>query len=343
MTRRRSLAFALARIGLAVVISTAVLIAVAILYCTGMPGDSYPGPGAPLSGDERALVDELREHVAALSVGIGVRRAVVGDSLAQAEAYVSRQLELAASPLALKAQREPLTRAQGNAANVFIELPGAKSGPWIIIGAHYDSAPGDTPGANDNGTGTAAALALARRLARTSHGLPIRIVLFANEEPPYFWTDAMGSLQHASGCKQRKEDVRAMLSLETMGYYSDAPRSQQYPPPLDRLYPDKGNFIAFVGDLGSRGLVREIIGTFRRHATIPSEGAALPAALPGVGWSDHWSFWQFGYAAVMVTDTAVFRDPNYHEQSDVIANINFDRLARVVSALQRTVEELARR
>jgi Zn-dependent M28 family amino/carboxypeptidase len=211
----------------------------------------------------------------------------------------------------------------------------------VIVGAHYDTAPGGTPGANDNASGTAAALALASRLAGARHRLPIRIVLFANEEPPYYRGRTMGSLQYAAGCRKRGEDVRAMLSLETIGFYSEEPGSQHYPPPLHLLYPDRGNFIAFVGNLASRALVRDAVQRFRTHARFPSEGAALPDALPGIGWSDHWSFWQFGYPALMVTDTALFRDPNYHERSDVVENLDFERLARVVAGLQRVIEELA--
>jgi hypothetical protein len=158
---------------------------------------------------------------------------------------------------------------------------------------------------------------------------------------PYFQSAAMGSLQHARGCRARGEVLRAMFSLETMGYFSDAAGSQKYPAPLDRLYPDRGNFIAFVGNLGSRGLVRESIGHFRQHASVPAEGGALPSLLPGVGWSDHWAFWETGYDALMVTDTALFRDPTYHRASDIASNLDFERLARVVVGLQRVLEALA--
>jgi hypothetical protein len=126
-----------------------------------------------------------------------------------------------------------------------------------------------------------------------------------------------------------------------MGYYSDEPGSQKYPAPLSALYPDRGNFIGFVGNLASRSLVRQAIGHFREVATIPSEGAALPEGLPGVGWSDHWAFWQQGYAAIMVTDTALFRDPTYHRHSDIAPNLDYQRLARVVVGLERVVHDLA--
>jgi hypothetical protein len=151
----------------------------------------------------------------------------------------------------------------------------------------------------------------------------------------------MGSLQHAARCRREGIDLRAMLSLETMGYYTNEAGSQKYPDPLSSFYPDRGNFIGFVGDLDSRTLVREVIGLFRENARFPSEGAALPQTLPGVGWSDHWSFWQYDYPAIMVTDTAPFRDPHYHQPSDTIDHIDFDKLARVVDGLQRVIIELA--
>jgi Zn-dependent M28 family amino/carboxypeptidase len=240
-----------------------------------------------------------------------------------------------------KLRREPIPGAPGDPANLVLDLAGKQPGPWLVLGAHYDTARGGTRGANDNGSGTAAALVLARRLATAPHALPVRVVLFANEEMPYFQTDAMGSLVHARGCKARGEQLRAMFSLETMGYFSDEPGSQKYPSPLDHVYPDRGNFIAFVGNAASRSLVRDSIERFRRHATVPSEGGALPSVLPGVGWSDHWAFWQQGYQAVMVTDTALFRDPTYHRTSDIASNLDFERLARVVVGLEKVVLELA--
>ncbi len=132
-----------------------------------------------------------------------------------------------------------------------------------------------------------------------------------------------------------------MLSLETMGYYSDKIGSQQYPAFLGAIYPLQGTFISFIGNLASGSLVRETIASFRRHTQFPSEGAALPSQIPGVGWSDHWSFWQQGYRAVMVTDTAPFRYPYYHTASDTPDKVDYERLARVVTGLERVVAELS--
>jgi hypothetical protein len=331
------------RIAIGVLAGGGALVGGVLVYGVPMPGRSIEGPLPPLSPAEQQVATQLQEHVTRLAVDIGQRRAVFGDSLKRAEQYITEQL---AQPVALcgaKLRREALVDAPGDPANVVLDLAGTKAGPLVLIGAHYDTDHHGTPGANDNGSGTAAALVLAARLAGRQHQLPIRIVFFANEEQPYFGRSTMGSLQHARDCRKRGEQLRAMLSLETMGFFSDEPGSQRYPAPLSLLYPDRGNFIGFVGNLGSRSLVREAIGLFRAHATVPSEGGALPAGLPGVGWSDHWSFWQQGYSAIMVTDTALFRDPHYHRRSDVPANLDFERLARVVVGLERVILELASR
>jgi hypothetical protein len=132
-----------------------------------------------------------------------------------------------------------------------------------------------------------------------------------------------------------------MLSLETIGYYDDAAGSQQYPPPFGWWYPSEGNFIGIVGNVRSRGLVRRVVGTFRQHEKFPCEGAALPAAVPGISFSDQWSFWEEGYPAAMVTDTAMFRYPHYHEPEDTVDKVDFERTARVVRGLDRVVIELA--
>jgi hypothetical protein len=142
----------------------------------------------------------------------------------------------------------------------------------------------------------------------------------------------MGSLVYAKRCKDRGERIVAMLSLETIGFYSDVKGSQKYPPPLSLFYPSTGNFIGFVGDRSSTDLMRSVVKTFRATTRFPSEGAALFASLPGVGWSDHWSFWQVGYPGVMVTDTAPFRYPHYHTGADTPDKLDYE-LERVVGEL----------
>jgi hypothetical protein len=154
----------------------------------------------------------------------------------------------------------------------------------------------------------------------------------------------MGSFVYASRCKERGDQIVGMISLETIGYFSDAPRSQNYPAPgLSLVHPTTGNFIGFVGNTGAREFLKRTLGIFRQKAKIPSEGATLPAFISGVAWSDQWSFWQCGYpAAIMVTDTAPFRYPHYHEASDTPDKLEYDRFSLVVSGLEKTIAELAK-
>jgi hypothetical protein len=151
----------------------------------------------------------------------------------------------------------------------------------------------------------------------------------------------MGSFVYASRCKARGDQIDAMISLETIGYFSDAPHSQTYPSPgLYVFYPKVGNFIGFVGNVRSRGLLRKALSLFRAQGKIPSEGAALPAFIPGVSWSDQWSFWQHGYPGIMITDTAPFRYPHYHAASDTPDKLDYDRVTLVVSGMEKVIEEL---
>ena len=210
----------------------------------------------------------------------------------------------------------------------------------IIVGAHYDSV-AETVGANDNASGVAATMELARLLQGSKLRRTVRFVFFVNEEPPYFQTNDMGSLIYARQFRRDNVPVSAMISVETIGFYSDVSGSQKYPPVLGLLYPSRGNFIGFVGNPESRDLVRRSIRRFRESTNFPSEGVAAPADWPGVGWSDHWSFWQERYPAIMITDTAVFRYPYYHTPLDTYDKVDFQKMARVVEGVRRVVESLA--
>ena len=210
----------------------------------------------------------------------------------------------------------------------------------MVVGAHYDSVLG-SPGADDNATGVAAVLEIARACASLRWPRTLRLVAFVNEEPPFFLGGDMGSLRYARRLREEGRNVVAMLSLETIGYYSDRPGSQQYPFPFRFFYPERGDFVAFVGNIASRDLVRRTVASFRSQAGFPSEGLAAPGWITGVGWSDHWSFWQQGYPAVMVTDTAPFRYPHYHAGTDTPEKVDYERLSRVVAGLTDVVGELA--
>ena len=302
-----------------------------------MPGQSHSGSLPELTDEEAAIRDRLREHVQVLADDIGERHMGTPDALQAAADYVTRQFEASGYT-----PNEQTYDVDGETVrNIEFEKPGGdRKDEIIVVGAHYDSVSG-CPAANDNGTGVAGMLEIARRLKEEPFPRTLRFVAFVNEEPPFFLTEQMGSLVYARRCQQRNERVVAMLSLETIGCYSDEKGSQFCPPLLSMFYPSQGNFIGFVANPASRDLLERVIADFREHTPFPSEGLVAPEIVTGVGWSDHWSFWQVGVPAVMVTDTAPFRYPHYHAATDTPDKVDFHRTARVVAGLARVVTNLA--
>jgi hypothetical protein len=303
-----------------------------------MPGSSFSGPFPPADAKLTALIDELRGDIAGLAVEIGERNVRnCPEKLEQAADRIEAQFKAAGYTV----RRQEYEVAKHKCSNIEVEILGAAHPEEIVVvAAHYDTASG-APGANDNTSGIAATLALARRFAKTKPDCTLRFVAFVNEEPPYFQTDQMGSRVYAKRCREKKEKIVAMLCLETIGYYSDDPNSQNYPAPFSFFYPSKGNFIGFIGNTSSRSLVHQVITTFRQNEQFPSQGAAMLETIRGVAFSDHWSFWQEGYPALMVTDTAMCRYPYYHTPQDTIDKIDLDRMARVVRGLESVVADLA--
>lgn len=269
---------------------------------------------------------------------IGERNLWRCDALDRAARYISAQFAGAGYTPA----KQQFEVAKIPVSNVEAVLTGTDRAAEIVVaGAHYDTVAG-CPGANDNGTGVAAVLELAQRFSGRPQARTIRFVAFVNEEPPFFKTPHMGSVVYANATKARGDRVTAMLSLETIGYYSDEKGSQQYPEPVASLYPDVGNFIGFVANLASAGLLSQARSAFERRTRFPLESVAAPDDVAGVGWSDHWSFWQTGYAAMMVTDTAPFRYPWYHTAEDTPEKIDYEKLAQVVDGIETVIESLAR-
>jgi Zn-dependent M28 family amino/carboxypeptidase len=291
---------------------------------------------ASLSADETELRDELMADVQKLAGKIGERNMACYTQLNEAANFIEDSFGRAG----LRPRRDRYELHGRACYNIEAEVRGARP-EIVLIGAHYDSVPG-SPGANDNGSGVAALLALARRFAPREKTRTLRFVAFVNEEPPYFLTEQMGSFVYASRCKAQGDYISAMISLETIGYFSDAPHSQTYPAlGLGAFYPTVGNFIGFVSNLPSRALLHDFLALFRQHAKIPSEGAALPSFIPGVSWSDQWSFWQHGYRGIMMTDTAPFRYPHYHRATDTPNKLDYDRFALVVSGMEKVIVDLA--
>jgi Zn-dependent M28 family amino/carboxypeptidase len=311
-------------------VAAVLLLAIVLWFVFQRRGESAP---VIATDADRALAGELRRDVVALCAN-GPRNVYAPENLAAAAGYIERALG--------KIERQTYQADGVSVANLIVEIRGtARADEIVVIGAHYDSVD-DAPGADDNASGVAALLALSRRFQDARPARTLRFVAFVNEEPPHFQTRAMGSWQYARRCRERNENVVAMLSLETIGYYDDRPGSQVYPPPLAAFFPDRGNFIGFAANLGSRALVNRCTRVFRSHARVPAEAASVPGVIQQIGWSDQWSFWQFGYKALMVTDTAPFRNPHYHTAHDTPETLDYARLAMVVEGLHAVVLDLTK-
>jgi Zn-dependent M28 family amino/carboxypeptidase len=268
---------------------------------------------------------------------IGERHLWRCEALDRAARYISAQLESGG----YAPQLQTFDVARIPVSNIEAALTGAdQPAEIVVIGAHYDSVSG-CPAANDNGTGVAAMLELAHRFSLRPQPRTLRFVAFVNEEPPFFRTDHMGSVVYANAAKARGDRVTAMLALETMGYYSDEKGSQHYPEEIAAHYPDVGNFIGFVGNTASAELLQRSRQAFERRTQFPLQTLAAPDDVAGVGWSDHWAFWQAGYPGMMVTDTAPFRYPWYHTADDTPDQVDYDKLSEVVDGLEAVIEALA--
>ncbi|MDY7224910.1 M28 family peptidase [Hyalangium rubrum] len=273
----------------------------------------------------------------ALSETFHPRDSLHPENLERAATYLSEHLSRAGGQVDSQTYRVGDTRYR----NVIARF-GPESAERLVIGAHYDTA-GPLPGADDNASGVAGLLELANLLGQ--HPPPVRVELvgFTLEEPPYFRTEHMGSRVHAKSLRQAGVKVRAMLSLETIGTFTDAPDSQHYPiPQLRWHYPSTGNFIAVVGELNDGGLVRQVATAMRAGGPLPVEFLNAPASLEGIDFSDHASYQAEGYRAAMVTDTAFFRNPRYHEPTDTWDTLDYARMAQVIQGVHCAVRELTR-
>ncbi len=327
---------ALARVGAVALVLVSIPVAGAVWFMTSMPGESHEGPPAD-DPEARALAGALRRHVVELAQVIGERNFDRHVELERAASYVSARLE----EIGCAVERRDFAVWEGSASNLECELRGGgEADEIVVVGAHYDSV-GGSPGANDNASGVAVLLELARLAQDRPRERTLRFVAFANEEPPFFQTPRMGSYVYAKEAMERSENVVAMLSIETVGFYSDAPGSQGYPAPFHLLYPDRGDFVALVANPFSRALLQRAIRSFRSsRAAVGSEGIAAPGFVEGVAWSDHWAFWLHGIPAIMVTDTAPFRDRAYHTTRDTPERLDYRRMSSVVRGLVAVVRDL---
>ena len=314
--------------------------ALVLLNLAGSPMNDprVPAPDVNQATELAALTERLQAHVLRLAGEIGERNVFRSQALQAAADYLRAQWASLGYPVVSQSYEARGVRSE----NLEVTLPGvSRPSEIILIGAHYDSVRG-SPGANDNASGVAALLELSGALAQAKPARTLRFVAFVNEEPPFFDWGEMGSKVYAEGARARGDDIRLMISLEMLGYYSDEPHSQRYPPLFGFFYPDRANFISFVSNFGSRRQLKELVAAFRARSDFPAESLATFEFVPGVGWSDHRSFWREGYPAVMVTDTAFYRYSHYHSQTDTPEKLNYPAMARVVTGLQRALGLLAR-
>jgi Zn-dependent M28 family amino/carboxypeptidase len=277
------------------------------------------------------LEERLRAHVRHLAATIGERNLSRLDALRAAADYI--RSEWSAQGYQVIPQRYEVDGTAVENLEV-VQHAATAANATCVVGAHYDTVRG-SPGADDNASGVAVLLELSRSLAARPLDKPLRFVAFVNEEQPYYGTSLMGSEVYARALRARGEDVEFMVSLEMLGFYATRAGSQAYPPGLKFFYPDRGDFIACVSDLRSWGALRRFVAALRAASDFPAESLAAFRSVPGLAWSDHAAFWNSGYPALMVTDTAFYRNPHYHKASDTPETLDYTRLARLTEALSR--------
>ena len=281
--------------------------------------------------------EQLSRHVHQLAGVIGERNVYHPQALQAAEDYIQQNWQkqgYAVTP------QDYIVKGV-RSANLEITRRGTLLPHEIILlGAHYDSV-SESPGANDNGSGVAALLELSRLFSKVAPVRTLRLVAFTNEEPPFFVTGRPGSMLYARQARRRNDDIRLMISLETIGCYSSTPGSQTYPPLFRYFFPDRGDFIAFVANFRSRHAMRKLARAYQKSTDFPLEHVATFAAIPGVAWSDHLSFWRNHYRAMMITDTAFYRYPYYHTQQDTPDKLNYGEFARMTNGLFKALLLLA--
>ncbi|HNS53174.1 MAG TPA: M20/M25/M40 family metallo-hydrolase [Syntrophales bacterium] len=289
-------------------------------------------------GPPAGSANSLHDHVHHLSVTIGSRSAFEEDRLTRAKEYILSVLQHQGVPVG----RQTFEFEGRPYENLVVTIEGReRRDETVIIGAHYDTIEG-TPGADDNASGVAVLLELCRALQDFRPERTLKLIFFTLEEPPAFNTSRMGSHVYAAQARERGERIHGMISLEMVGYYADEEGSQAFPlPGMGQMYSNRGNFIAVVGNLPSRELVSSVAGALRRASPLPVESLAAPAVVPGISFSDHGSFWKMGYRAVMITDTAFYRNPNYHTARDTVETLRFDRMAELLRGMVHVAHTLA--
>lgn len=319
------------------------VLTVAVLGALRMRG-MYRLARIPLPLHERPLTPEaqrLAVFVRALAGGIGPRNFAHPEGLRKAEDYVKRELALAGAVHEQRyAVRPPGIAVDVPMRNFIVTLPStAPDAPVLVIGAHYDTAL-DTPGADDNASGVAALLELARRFKGKTGKVEVRFAAYGSEEPPFFGSKQMGSAFHAGSLKAEGRKVEGMISLEMLGYYNDAKGSQTYPPGLSAFFPGTASFIGAVSNLRSRGFLRRFSRVFTPTNNLSVVAASLPGWITEIGLSDHKCYWDEGYPAIILTDTSFLRYPHYHMTTDTSEKLDYERMADVVNGMDAAISAM---
>ena len=289
------------------------------------------------TGKQLVSQADLGAHVEELAGAIGERNVFHPEALSAAADYIAAIWH----SQGYSVQQQIYETHGVDCVNLEVTRDGSASPEEVLLlGAHYDSVRG-SPGADDNASGIAVLLELSRLFAQIDPAKTVRFVSFVNEEPPFFYWGEMGSKVYARAARERGDRIRLMVSLESIGYFSDEPGSQRYPPLLSWFFPDRGNFLGFVSDLASRGWLTRTVRAFKAHSDLPVESVAMFRFVPGISWSDHWSFWNQGYRAIMVTDTALYRSPHYHTAEDTPDKLDYVRLAQATEGLYQAFRSLA--
>lgn len=308
-----------------------------VVGCCMLP---WEGTGEPA----KRIADEnlLREEVRALTQDFGTRYYSQDGNMRKAREYILRKFALAGADV-----EEQEYQVKGRTLYNVRGFYGDRSKPRIVVGAHYDSCMiygGENPGADDNASGVAGLLGVARLLQKESpKNVCVELVAYSSEEPPHFGTMDMGSYRHAELLKKENVEVKGVLVLEMIGYFSDEPGSQQYPTSLFKVfYPSVGNFIAIVGGIPDRDLIVTCKKSMQGSAPLPVISTCLPRSMGSVHLSDHRNYWPFGYSSVMITDTSFYRNPHYHQKTDTWDTLDYKRMAYVVTQTHQAVMALGR-
>ena len=287
-----------------------------------------------------SIAENLSKHLHILARDIGKRNHLHPFGLKKAINYIKYEFEKFG--YSVDTQIYKADSVDMDFENIIVTVPGTTDKDSIIvIGAHYDTF-GETPGADDNGSAVGVLLELARLFKDIKTTKTLRFVAFANEEPPFFKTNDMGSMRYAKMCKTLGENIEAMVCLESVGYYSDKPQSQKYPHILKYFYPSTGNFLSMVSNMPSKSLLKKSVASFKTASKMPIATLWAPATLvKPITLSDQWAFWKCGYKAIMLCDTAFFRTPHYHTTQDTVEKLDYNKMADVVDGSKQILIDLA--